>query len=126
VLFPPEALRGAREHLEPGQAVTLKVRAKAKDGEVRFFGDAAEPLDKTIENVAASLRVHVAPAMVDMESLKKRLQPSAGSKGGEVVLVGAIGQGREVELKLPGRFTLDAASRGALKTAPGVVYLEDA
>jgi hypothetical protein len=31
----------------------------------------------------------------------------------------------EVELKLPGRFALDAALRGALKTAPGVLYLED-
>jgi DNA polymerase-3 subunit alpha len=126
VLFPPEALRSARECLEPGQAVTLRIRAKARDGEVRFFGDAAEPLDRTIEAVAASLRVHLQPAAVDMESLKKRLKPATGSKGGEVVLVGALGQGREVELKLPGRFTLDAAMRGALKTAPGVVFLEDA
>ena len=31
----------------------------------------------------------------------------------------------EVELRLPGRFNLDAALRGALKTAPGVMYLED-
>jgi DNA polymerase-3 subunit alpha len=28
-------------------------------------------------------------------------------------------------MKLPGRFTLDSALRGALKTAPGVAYLED-
>jgi DNA polymerase III subunit alpha len=34
--------------------------------------------------------------------------------------------GREIELKLPGRYVLDAAARGALKTAPGVTFLEDA
>ena len=34
--------------------------------------------------------------------------------------------GCEIEMKLPGRFSLDAALRGALKTAPGVLYLEDA
>ena len=34
-------------------------------------------------------------------------------------------QGREVEVKLPGRFKLDPAVRGALKTAPGVVFVED-
>jgi DNA polymerase-3 subunit alpha len=28
-------------------------------------------------------------------------------------------------LKLPGRYTLDASLRGALKTAPGVALLED-
>jgi DNA polymerase-3 subunit alpha len=42
-----------------------------------------------------------------------------------VVLTAQLAAGREVELKLPGRFTLDAAVRGALKTAPGVVLVED-
>ena len=31
-----------------------------------------------------------------------------------------------VEMKLPGRYRLDGALRGALKSAPGVSYLEDA
>jgi DNA polymerase-3 subunit alpha len=62
-----------------------------------------------------------------MESLKKRLSPAAGQgRGGEVILVAGIGEGREVEMRLPGRFVLDAALRGALKTSPGVVHLEDA
>jgi DNA polymerase-3 subunit alpha len=45
--------------------------------------------------------------------------------GGEVILVAGVGDGREVELKLPGRFSLDQAVRGALKTAPGVAFLEE-
>jgi DNA polymerase-3 subunit alpha len=28
-------------------------------------------------------------------------------------------------MRLPGRFTLDNAVRGAIKTAPGVVFVED-
>jgi len=39
--------------------------------------------------------------------------------------VAPVEGGREVEVKLPGRFTLDNAVRGALKTAPGVVFVED-
>jgi DNA polymerase-3 subunit alpha len=46
-------------------------------------------------------------------------------KGGEVVLVAAMEGAREIELKLPGRYRLDAALRGALKTAPGVLMLEE-
>ena len=42
-----------------------------------------------------------------------------------MTFVAAIGGGREIELRLPGRYTLDAALRGALKTAPGVALLED-
>ena len=63
VLFPPETLRRCRDLLEPGRAVVLKVRAKAGDGEVRFFGDDAQPLERAIEQVAAGLRIHVSPAV---------------------------------------------------------------
>ena len=125
VLFPPEALRRYRDLLEPGRAVSIKVRAKAADGEVRFFGDEVEAVEKAIENVAAGLRVHVAPRSAEIESLKRRLESVRNSRGGEVVLVAGLGGGREVELKLPGRFTLDGAVRGALKSMTGVVFVED-
>ena len=125
VLFPPEALRRRRDVLEPGAHVAIKVRAKAADGDVRFFGDDAEPLDKAIEAIPASLRVHVLPGAADAHALRQRLKV-AGAGGGDIVLVAGFGGGREAELKLPGRYVLDAAARGALKTAPGVTFLEDA
>ncbi len=125
VLFPPEALRKCRDILEPGKAVVIKVRAKSRDGEVRFFGDDAETVDSAVESVAASLRVHVSPRSTEIEGLKKRLSSAVSQRGGEIVLVAGLGGGREVELKLPGYYNLDASLRGALKTAPGVAYLED-
>ena len=124
VLFPPEQLRRCREALEPGSSVVVKVRAKAADGDVRFFGDEAEPLERAVAGATAGLRVHVSPGLADMEALKKRLRP-AEREGGEVILVAGAGDGREIEVRLPGRFSLDPAVRGALKTAPGVAYLEE-
>jgi DNA polymerase-3 subunit alpha len=126
VMYPPESLRKCRDALEPGKSVIIKVRAKCTDGEVRFFGDDAAPLEQAIEAMAATLRVHLAPGAADMEGLRARLKP-AGSpdRGGEIILVAGLDAGREVELKLPGRFALDSALRGALKTAPGVAYLEE-
>jgi DNA polymerase-3 subunit alpha len=126
VLFPPEQLRKCRDVLEPGKAVSLRVRAKAGDGEVRFFGDDAEPIEKALENIVASVRIHISPRSAEIEALKKRLEAAAAKgKGGEVVLVAGVEDGQEVELKLPGRFDITPAVRGALKTAPGVMYLED-
>ena len=126
VLFPPESLRRCREALEPGKAVVIKVRAKASDGDVRFFGDEAEPLERAIAGATAGLRVHLSAATADMEGLRRRLRPAeAGGAGGEIILIAGVGEGREVELKLPGRFSLDPAVRGALKTAPGVAFLEE-
>ena len=126
VLFPPESLRRCREALEPGKAVVIKVRAKASDGDVRFFGDEAEPLERAIAGATAGLRVHLSPGSADMEGLRRRLRPAEGANaGGDIILVAGVGDGREVELKLPGRFSLDPAVRGALKTAPGVAFLEE-
>jgi DNA polymerase-3 subunit alpha len=125
VLFPPESLRRCREALEPGRAVSIRVRAKANDGEVRFYGDEAEFIERTLESAAASLRIHLSPRSAEIDALKKRLETASSSRGGEVTLIAGMDGGREVELRLPGRFNLDAALRGALKTAPGVMYLED-
>jgi DNA polymerase-3 subunit alpha len=125
VLFPPEALRRCREVLEPGRAVMLKVRAKGRDGEVRFFGDDAEPVQKALEADVGGVRIHLSGRDADVASLQKRLDPGRGARGGEVALVTALEDACEVEIRLPGRFMLDAAVRGALKTAPGVRWLED-
>ena len=125
VLFPPEALAKNRELLEPGKAIAIKVRVKARDGEVRFFGDDAEPIEKAIENAVAGLRIHLSPRSAEIDALKARLEGRANPRGGEVVLVAAIDNGREIEMKLPGRFTLDGPMRGAIKTAPGVVFVEE-
>jgi DNA polymerase-3 subunit alpha len=125
VLFPPEVLRRCRELLEPGKSIVLKVRAKAGDGEVRFFGDDAEPLERAIEGAIAAVRVHVQSRSVEIEALKKKIETSASPKGGEIIMVAGLPLGREIEMRLPGRYALDASLRSALKTAPGVAYLED-
>jgi DNA polymerase-3 subunit alpha len=109
--------------LEPGRSIVLTVRARAGDGEVRFFAEHAEPLEKAMER-STGLRIHISPAIAEVEALKARLRPVA-SGGGSVVLVAAFPGGREVEMRLPGRFQLDPADRGALKVAPGVSYIED-
>jgi len=125
VLFPPETLRRCREQLEPGKAVSIRVRAKASEGEVRFFGDDAQPVEKVVEDAVAGLRVHVSPRSAEIDALKARLETAASARGGEILLVAPLDLGREVEVRLPGRFKLDTSVRGMLKTAPGVVFIED-
>jgi DNA polymerase-3 subunit alpha len=69
------------------------------------------------------LRIHLSPAVAELGVIRSRLEPS--ESGGEVTVVAAFGGGREVEMKLPGRYRLDPAVRGAIKVAPGVAALED-
>jgi DNA polymerase-3 subunit alpha len=131
-LFPPEQLRKCREILEVGASIMVRVRAKSADGEVRFFGDDASRLDTLIDDGAMGLRIHVSTQTIEaVEALKSRLdRAKANGKGGEVSLIAAVDTPssgrREIEMKLPGRYRLDGALRGALKSVPGVVLLEDA
>ena len=126
-LFPPEQLRKCREVLEVGASIMVRVRAKSADGEVRFFGDDASRLDTLIDDGVLGLRIHVSAKGADPAALRSRLdRAKSEGKGGEVSLIASLDGRREVELKLPGRYRLDAALRGALKSAPGVVLLEDA
>jgi len=82
-------------------------------------------VETMVEDAVAGLRVHVSPRSAEIDALKKRLEGVTAARGGEILLVAPLGEGREVELKLPGRFKLDTAVRGMLKTAPGVVFVED-
>jgi DNA polymerase-3 subunit alpha len=54
--------------------------------------------------------------------------PSGGSVKekveGEVALILMLGEGMEVEVKLPGRFRVSPQIAGAIKAVPGVVAVE--
>ena len=126
-LFPPEQLRKCRDLLEVGSALMVRVRAKSSDGEVRFFGDDCSKLDALVDDASVGLRVHVSARTTDPAAIQARLARAvAPGKGGEITLIASLDGRREVEMRLPGRYRLDGALRGALKSAPGVLMLEDA
>ena len=132
-MVPPAELGRMREVLEPGAALLMRMRARVDGGQFRLVVETAEPLTAATEKEAApsNLRIHLAASAADMAALHARLDParlprSATGGGGEVVCVAGLAGGREVELRLPGRYRLDAPVRAAVKTAPGVVMLEDA
>lgn len=126
VMFQSEALRRCRDLLEPGKPIIIKVRARNRDGEIRLFAEDAELVDRNVETLAASLRIFLGGGPSDVSSLTARLARGKAERGGEVTVVAALEGGREVEVKLPGRFAIDSALRGAIKSSPGVLHLEDA
>ena len=42
-------------------SVMVRVRAKASDGEVRFFGDDASRMEGLLDDAGIGLRIHLAP-----------------------------------------------------------------
>ena len=98
----------------------LFLSAELQGDEVRARIQSVEPLEQAAAKLQKGLRVflrHGAP----LDGVAKRLD----AKGdGEVSMVLMLGEGTEVEVKLPGRFKVSPQIAGAIKAVPGVVTVE--
>jgi DNA polymerase III subunit alpha len=129
VLF-AEGLAQYRDLLEPGSAVLLFLTAEVQADEVRARIQSAEPLDQAAAKMQRGLRVFLRDN-APLEGVAKRLEPirlNGGRSGeggeGEVSMVLMLGDGNEVEVKLPGRFKVSPQIAGAIKAVTGVVTVE--
>jgi DNA polymerase III subunit alpha len=124
-----EGLQQFREVLEPGAAVLLVLSAEMQGDEVRARIQSAEPLDQAAARLSKGLRIFLR-GDAPIESVAKRLEaPNADRSSqerakGEVALILLLGEGTEVEVKLPGRFRVSPQIAGAIKAVPGVVAVE--
>src|SRR6516164_2521815 len=122
-----EGLAQFRDLLEPGAAVLLTLSAEVQGDDVRARIQMVEPLDQAAAKLAKGLRVFLRDE-TPIESVAKRLEGPASGRAapdnGEVALVLMLGEGTEVEVKLPGRFKVSPQIAGAIKAVPGVVGVE--
>jgi DNA polymerase-3 subunit alpha len=131
VLF-AEGLAQYRDRLEPGAAVLLFLTAEVQGDEVRARIQSVEPLDEAAAKTQKGLRVFLRDN-APIEGVAKRLEPiklssarngGEGGGDGEVSVVLMLGNGNEVEVKLPGRFKVSPQIAGAIKAVSGVVTVE--
>ena len=128
-MVPPPELLKLRPLLEPGAQLLFRMRARVDGGQFRLIAESAEPLRAMAagtEAAVASLRIHLSVGAADMAALHARLDGARGERGAEVVCEMRLPDGREVEVRLPGKYRVDGSVRAAVKTAPGVVHLEEA
>ncbi len=122
-----EGLAEHRDLLEPGTAVLLFLSAEVQGDDVRARIQSAGPLDAAASNHHKGLRVFLRDDK-PIEALARRLEPApqraAANGDGEVSVVLMLGQGTEVEVRLPGRFKVSPQIAGAIKAVPGVVQVE--
>jgi len=119
VLF-SEGLQQYRDLLEPGTAVLLFLSAEAQGEEVRARIQSVERLDQAAEKIQKALRIFLRDDK-PLEGIQRRLEPRGD---GDVSMILMLGDGSEVEVRLPGRFKVSPQVAGALKAVPGVVAVE--
>lgn len=116
-----EGLGQYRDILEPGRPLVLQLQANAEGEDVRARIMTAEPLDAAVARFQKGMRIHLDDAR-GIQAVQSRLTMRGE---GEVSLVLRLdGGGREVEIRLPGRYQATPQLAGMLRAMPGVAQVE--
>ena len=120
ILF-SEGLATYRSLLESGSRVLVEVRAGVEAEELRLRIESVELLDDAAARVGHSLKLYVRDARA-LEPVAHCLSEPGDS---QVSVIAALEpNGREVEIKLPGRYRTTPQIAGAIKAVPGVTAVE--
>ena len=116
-----EGLGQYRDILEPGRPLVLQLQASLEGEEVRARIQTAERLDDAVARHHKGMRIHLDDAR-GVGAVHSRLSMRGES---EVSLILRLdGGGREVEIRLPGRYQTTPQVAGLLRTVSGVVQVE--
>lgn len=118
ILF-QEGLNQYRDLLDKGSSVLLGLQASLDGEEVRARIVSVEPLESAASRIGKGLRI----ILRDENPLSEIARRLSARGEGEVSLV-LLTDGGEVEVKLPGKFSVSPQLAGALKTVPGIVAVE--
>jgi DNA polymerase-3 subunit alpha len=116
-----DTLVACRDLLEPGKAVIARVEADVDGEDVRLRLQGLEELDKAAANIVTGLTVFVRDSK-PIDSIAQRL---ANGGRAPVRLILQTGNGREVEIALGSKFTVTPQIKGAIKSIPGVIDVQD-
>jgi len=118
-----EVLAGARELLEAGKPLVMKVEVQRREEDIRLTAARVELLDDVAAHAAAGLRIFLADETA-VDTLAAVFREHGARGRGRVSLVLDAGD-REVELELGQGYAIGAAMRGAIKSIPGIVDVQD-
>jgi DNA polymerase III subunit alpha len=117
-----ELLAVNREIMVAGQALILTIEVQKTGDEMRLTCQGIEPLDKAVEKSAAGLKI-LMESGDGVAALRDILAREEKGRGQVSVVV--TEPAREIELKLPGAWTITVKSRTAIKSLPGIVEVQE-
>ena len=125
-----DTLEAARQYLEPGLAVVLTVEANLEGETLKLLARAAQPIDAVAADAGSTgLRVHVdsAAAVASVAGLLTRMaeELKTRTKGAVSFCISDRETGGEIEVSTGRDFPVNPQIKGAIKSMPGVVMVEE-
>ena len=125
-----DVLEASRDHLEAGANVVLTVEATLESDQLKLLARSVAPVDGVVADAGgAGLRVFVdaVEAVGPVASLLQRARNESSARGrGPVQLcLMAPDLPGEVDMELPDEFPVNPQIKGAIKSLPGVMMVEE-
>jgi DNA polymerase-3 subunit alpha len=117
-----EILAVNREIMVAGQALIVTIDVQKTGDEMRLTCQGLEPLEKAVEKSAAGLKI-LLDSSEGVPALRDILAREAQGRGQVSVVV--TEPAREIEIKLPGAWTITEKSRAAISALPGIVEVQE-
>ncbi|MEE1557754.1 MAG: DNA polymerase III subunit alpha, partial [Alphaproteobacteria bacterium] len=117
-------LAASRDLLIKGNSIVMTIDVRDGKKGRRMIASQITDIDQASQTVASGIRVFLKNPD-PLASLRHLLEGHKG-RGQVTLLLELEGKGREVEMALPGGFTITPQVRGALKAIPGVMDVHDA
>ena len=124
-----EALEKSREHLETGQKVVITAEATMEADQLKLLGRSVAPVDIAVADLGSEgLRIFVEAeaAFPAISSVLDQANSQSGTKGPVFLCLLNSELPGEVELDVGQDFVVNPQIKGALKSLPGVLEVEDA
>ena len=113
-----ELLAQSRDHLEANSRVLVTAESRAEGDGVRLIANRIEPLERAIDGIGTGVQIRVAD-FACLETVKSEIEGWKRGRGRVSILIG-IDSGREVEVILPGGYTVPADGTPGLDALAGV------
>ena len=117
-----EVLAGARETLDSGAPVLMGVEVRLDGDSLKITAHSVDNLEKVAATRTEAIKVFVNDA-TPLPSIQKMLGGETGGRG-QISIVLGLDPMREVEIDLPGRYTVTPQVAAMLKAVRGVVDVE--
>ncbi|MFN3827580.1 MAG: DNA polymerase III subunit alpha [Micavibrio sp.] len=123
VMLFSETLSRARDYLEEGQTLLLKVMAEHRDEQIRFTGQDVKPLEETLASRLKEVHIHISSDK-PLNSLNEILKVEGKGKV-QVRIYVPIRDSVLAEVTVPGGWNFSAAARNALLKTAGVEGIQE-
>jgi len=120
-----ELLSVARELFEVGNSLFIKARVQFEGETPKFTANMVEPLDKVASKAQAGLNIAIS-SPEPLATIQDALKDSNGGIGrGEVIFTTRLEDGREVDIKLKGGFSITPDVLQNIRSIPGIEDLQE-